>query len=198
MLDRIKGIVNSKDSIDEINVKLGQQQQLIEEMSDEQTTLKKDFSDIQQELRNITTMQQGIVKQLYENLTLLDETRFTLEKEVDDFKIVKSKLQKTVLEQLSQEFRKELQQEIDRLRTDVDSFNHLKHEVMAVAVRTTKLAGEIDKLAEISGKLKKEDFELSKFAQKLMQYDREKLRLMRQVDMLERLVSQERRRKAMH
>ena len=42
--------------------------------------------------------------------------------------------------------------------------------------------------------IKKEDFELTKYARHLMEADKEKLELMRKIDTLERLVSKIRRR----
>jgi len=196
MIDKIKGIINSKNSIDEINTKLLELDVQIGSVSKENSEIKQDFLDIKSELKEIATRQSKIVQELNDNLNMIIESRNKLEREVDDFKIMKNKMQKYVLEQMSEEFRKELIINIERLKTDVASFNELKKEVSIIALKSNKLWAEIDKLTEISGKIRKEDFELSRYAQKLMAEDREKLRLMRQVDALERLISHERRRKA--
>ena len=53
---------------------------------------------------------------------------------------------------------------------------------------------EIGKFVEISKNIRKEDFELTKFARHLLEMDREKLELMRKIDTMERLVSKIRRK----
>lgn len=198
MIDKIRGIINSKDAIDGINAKLEEQFLRLNIVSRENSELKKEFSQIKDDIKEITENQDKVVQQLNESLSKISEARKALEKEVDDFKILKSKMQKAILEQMSEDFRKELISNIERLKTDVASFNELKKEVEIIAIRTNKLGAEISKLIEISGRIKKEDFELAKYAQKILSADNEKLRLMRQIDVLERLISRERRRKAVY
>ncbi len=198
MIEKIKGIINSKDSIDEINAKLEEQFLRLNIVSRESSELKKEFSQIKEEIKDITEKQGKIMRELFESLNKISEARKVLEKEVDDFKILKSKMQKTMLEQMSDEFRRELMSNIERLKTDVASFNELKKEVESIAARTNKLGIEIEKLIHVSSRIKKEDFELTKYAQKILAADNEKLRLMRQIDVLERLISRERRRKAVY
>ena len=51
----------------------------------------------------------------------------------------------------------------------------------------------MNKFTEISRNIKQGDFELTKYANKLLEADKEKLELMRKIDTLERLISKMRR-----
>lgn len=196
MFDKIKGMVNSKEAVEELASRVGEQSFRLDVISKENNELKREFSDIRNDMKAIAKSQHSIMEELHANVSQVTQTRQRLEREIDDFKIMKSKLQQSLFEELSAEYRKELMVAIERLKTDVASFNELKSEIATIAGRTMKLSGEIEKLTLISSRIKREDFELSQYARKLMETDREKLRLMKQVDALERLISHERRRKS--
>jgi len=59
--------------------------------------------------------------------------------------------------------------------------------------KVNNLSSEIEKFTDISKNIRKEDFELTKFARQVLETDREKLELMRRIDTLERLISKTRR-----
>ena len=196
MFDKIKRIMQNKEAVDELSSRVGEQSFRLDVMAKENSELKREFSEIREELRYIAKAQRDITEELQGNISLVTESRQRLEREVDDFKIMKSRLQQSLFEQLSEEYRKELLVAIERLKADVASFNSLKQEIFSIAARTTRLAGEIDKLTAISSKIRKEDFELHQYAAVLQRQENEKIRLLRQIDALERLVSRERRKKS--
>ena len=69
----------------------------------------------------------------------------------------------------------------------------LKNELAGINSDVSKLHSEIDRLNKISSQVKSMDFDLVNYAKKLQADDSEKLRLLRQIDSLERLVSKMRR-----
>jgi len=62
-----------------------------------------------------------------------------------------------------------------------------------VARRTSEISVLLNNIAEIGRRIKKEDFELSRYANEIWRADKEKLELMRKIDTLERLIAQIRR-----
>ena len=82
----------------------------------------------------------------------------------------------------------------EALKKDAEDYNELRKKVAEILSRLNLTSEEINKFIEIGKSIKKEDFELTKFARNLMEMDREKLELMRKIDTLERLVSKIRRR----
>ena len=82
----------------------------------------------------------------------------------------------------------------ESLKKDAEEYNELRNKVAEILSRLNLTTNEISKFIEISRSIKKEDFELTRFARQLLEMDREKLELMRKIDTLERLVSKIRRR----
>ena len=87
----------------------------------------------------------------------------------------------------------ELKQQLERIKTDVNSYNELKRELTIINNTITKLDAEIKKFTEISQHIKAKDFELEKYSRELSKRDNEKLELMKKIDTLERLLGKERR-----
>ena len=78
-------------------------------------------------------------------------------------------------------------------KKDSDNYNELKENINKITEKVNNLSEEINKFTEISRNIKKEDFELTRFAHQLIEMDKEKLELMQKIDTLERLVSKMRR-----
>ncbi|MBI3034421.1 hypothetical protein HYY72_04640 [Candidatus Woesearchaeota archaeon] len=108
-----------------------------------------------------------------------------LEDSVTDLKLLKSQLQSRVAEKIESEFRVLL----SRFEKDVESIGRMKAEMAGFASEASRLKAEVERLNRISSSIKSADFELADYARRLAADDAEKLRLMRQIDSLERLVS---------
>ena len=97
------------------------------------------------------------------------------------------------MEKFEEELQKDLQVNRESLKKDAEDYSELRKRVAEILSRLNMTSGEINKFLEISRSIRKEDFELTKFARHLLETDREKLELMRKIDTLERLVSKIRR-----
>jgi hypothetical protein len=107
---------------------------------------------------------------------------------------LKGQLQRKILDKFEEELQKDLQINREALKKDTEDYNELRKKAAEILSKLNLTTEEINKFIEISKSIKKEDFELTKFARHLLEMDREKLELMRKIDTLERLVSKIRKR----
>ena len=187
MLQKIKDLMRIKEEIDVINKNTGENSRIISDLKNELESLKKEL------IENKKT-QDEFLKNFKENLFVIKNLREDFGKELYEFKLLKSQLQRKILEKFEEELQKDLQINRENLKKDAEDYNELRKKVAEILSRLNLTSEEINKFIEIGKSIKKEDFELTKFARNLMEMDREKLELMRKIDTLERLVSKIRRR----
>ena len=187
MLQKIKELMKTKEDMDLINKNLEEGNKLTSELRIELESLKK-------ELIENKKIQDDFLKNFKENLFVIKNLREDFGKEIYEFKLLKGQLQRKLLEKFEEELQKDLEVSRDSLRKDTDDYNELRKKVAEILSRLNMTTEEINKFIEISRSIKKEDFELTRFARQLIEMDREKLELMRKIDTLERLVSKIRRR----
>ncbi len=186
MLQKIKDLMRIKEEIDVINKNTEENSRIISDLKIQLEQLKK-------ELIEIKTTGQEFLKSFKENLFVIKNLREDFGKEIYEFKLLKAQLQKRILEKFEEELQKDLEINRDALRKDTEDYNELRKKVAEILSRLNLTGEEINKFIEIGKSIKKEDFELTKFARHLMEMDNEKLELMRKIDTLERLVSKIRR-----
>jgi uncharacterized phage infection (PIP) family protein YhgE len=186
MFDKIKDLMKIKESIDEINSKLNSTTTELDE-------LKKEIKNLAEESAKLKNNQQEFFLSFKENIDLIKTIREDLEKEAYNFKLLQNHLQARILDKFESEIRENLMKPIEKLKMDAEAFRILKDKVAEIAIYSEELSKEIAKLMLISKNIKKEDFELTKFADKIFEADNEKLRLMKDVDSLQRLIAKMRR-----
>lgn len=186
MLQKIKDLMNIKQEIDSINLNIGENNRIISELKTELISLKKDLIELKND-------QSEFLKSFRENLFVIKNLREDFGKEIYEFKLLKGQMQRKILEKFEEELQKDLEINRNALKKDSEDYNELRKKVAEILFRLNLTTEEISKFIEISKNIKKEDFELTKFARQLIEMDREKLELMRKIDTLERLVSKIRR-----
>ena len=187
MIQKIKDLMKVKDDIDVINTNIEENNRLISELKGQLEVLREDF-------KQTKSMQNEFLKNFKDNLDVIKNLREDFGKEVFEFKMLKGQLQKKILEKFEEELQKDLNINRDSLKKDVEDYNELRKNVSEMIARLNLTGEELNKFLGISKNIKKEDFELTKFARQLIDMDKEKLELMRKIDALERLVSKIRRR----
>ena len=190
MIQKIKDLITIKEQIDVIKNNLNYTTNSMNDLKTEIGTLKQ---QINEDISSINDKNNEFFKNFDENLNLIKTTKQNFEKELFDFKLLKSQMQKKIIEKFEDELDKELKIQIGTLRTDADSYNELKENITKIADKVNNLSEEINKFTAISSSIKKEDFELTRFANQLREADKEKLELMEKINTLERLVSKMRR-----
>ena len=153
-------------------------------------TLKQ---NINENIASINEKNNELLKNFNENMDSIKNIKNDFEKELFQFKLLKTQMQKQILEKFEEELGKELNIQSEKLKSDAESYNELKENISSISQKTNSLSEEMNKFIDISRNIKKEDFELTRFANKLMDMDKEKLVLMEKINTLERLVSKMRR-----
>ena len=187
MINKIKDLMRTKEGIDEINKKVEENSKIISDLKNELELLRKGLIETK-------SGQQEFLKEFRENIFVIKNLKEDFGKEIYEFKMLKAQLQKKILEKFEEELRNDLEINREDLRKDAHDYNELKKKAAEIMSRLNLTIAEISKFIEIGKSIKKEDFELSKFARHLIDMDREKLNLMRKIDSLERLVSKIRRK----
>jgi len=190
MIQKIKDLLAIKEQIDVIKNNLNYTTNSMNDLKTEIGSLKQQINDNQNDIQNKNN---EFFKNFSENVDVIKELRHDFEKELFDFKLLRSSLQKKILEKFEEEVGKELKIQIDTLKNDFETFNELKENIALISEKVNTLSPEINKFIAISSNIKKEDFELTRFTNKIFEMDKEKLELMNKIDTLERLVSKIRR-----
>ncbi len=186
MIQKIRDVLKTKEDIDLMNRNIGENNRITSELKVELESLKIGLSESKKS-------QDEFLKNFKENLFVIKNLREDFGKELYEFKLLKGQLQKKILEKFEEELQKDLEVNREALRKDTNDYAELRKKVAEILSRLNLTGEEISKFIEISRSIKKEDFELTRFARQLIEADREKLELMRKIDTLERLVSKIRR-----
>lgn len=186
MIQKIKSLFEIEGKISEINSKINDSNAKISELNGNFSEFKKNFSEIK-------VSQDELLKNLKDNIDTIRILREDFEKELYEFNLMKSQTQKKILDKFEQELQKDLELGREALKKDVEDYGELRKRMGDMALKLNSANDGILKFIEISRSIRKEDFELTKFARQLFDADREKLEMMRKIDTLERLVSKLRR-----
>ena len=190
MMQKIKDLMTMKEQIDVIKNNLNYTTNSMNNLKTEIESLKQQISD---NIGDINNKNNEFFKNFDENLNIMKNLRHEFEKELFDFKLLRSQMQKKIIEKFEEELGKELKIQIDTLKNDSNTYNELKENITKITDKVNNLGEEINKFTAISSNIKKEDFELTTFANQLLEMDKEKLEMVRKIDTLERLLSKMRR-----
>ncbi len=186
MIQKIKDLLRIKEDISELSKKFDENLELTKEFN-------QNIRGMKEEIDSLKASQNDMVVKFKEDSASIRETKEELRKEVNDFKILKSRLEIKLVESFEEEIKKDLIPRFERLEKHVREFESLGEGVKIIATRVVSLSSELEKFCDISKNLKKEDFELTQFANKLKSMENDKLDLLRKIDSLERLISKMRR-----
>lgn len=186
MIQKIRDLMQIESLIKDINNR-------VDENSSCVGNLKDEFGKINSNLASIYAKQDDFLKKFKDNVESIKEVREELRQEMYDFKLLKSQMQNTIIRKFEEELDKELKINLDKFKEDCGKLEKVEEGMLKSNSSILKLTEEIEKLVEISKNIKKEDFELTKFADKVLESDKEKLELMRRIDTLERLISRMRK-----
>jgi chromosome segregation ATPase len=190
MIQKIRDLIETKEHIDQIKNNLKYTTNSVSELKNEINSLRE---NVNASIDDMGAKNAEFLKEFKENTEIISNVRHDFEKEIFQFKLLKAQLQKKILEKFEEELDQELKLQMDNLKSDSEIYNELKENIKEISAKVNGLSGEIEKFKAISQNIKREDFELTKFAKHLLEMDKEKLELMRKIDTLERLVSKIRR-----
>ncbi|MFT4343925.1 MAG: hypothetical protein ACMXYE_04225 [Candidatus Woesearchaeota archaeon] len=190
MIGRITKAVKSVEDIDALRESIEKSTNALQKAVTRVESVEKKLQD-ESEARKEAF--QKLEKQHTAMLQSSERVIKEFEKELASFKTLKSQLQTEVITRVTQDIKKEVQTYITNIKDKMEELHSASKEIHSMSERTGKVLHAMDSVVAVSSGIKKQDFELHKYARVLEQNDREKLALMKRIDSLERLVSQMRR-----
>jgi len=193
MLSELKETLSGKKT-DKLATELVESKEIQQEHSQKISTLKGELAEAKSSIVALTAKQQQLINENTNALRTVKELKEQLEESIESIKVLSSTIQNHLVRKITDEI-STMSHEIS---SKLSGSEKLKREIEEIATNVKdelrSLTEEIKRLQTVSSHIKAEDFELSKFADQLTAADNEKLRLMRQIDSLQRLVSSLRRR----
>jgi chromosome segregation ATPase len=190
MLQKIKELMTVKEEVGKINEKLNLTTSSVRNLQNELELLREESHE---HVKNINEKNNEFFRNFDENVNLMKNIKENFEKELFDFKLLKSQTQKKILEKFEEELQKELNIKLEGLNKDADQYNELKGQISNITLKVNDLSEEMNKFLAISKNIKERDFEMTHFAKQLIDMDKEKLELMRKIDTMQKLVGRMRR-----
>lgn len=190
MIDKVRGLFQLKESMDEISIRSRQNRNDVAEMRNDIANLKGEFARAAVEQKNL-------IEQIQKDISSISQLREEFQKELFDFKLIKSQVQSKILAKFDEELERELKIYLENLKKGVDEYGSNKTKIDSAMRNIDDFGKEIAKFTEISKNIKIGDFELTRYAQTLNQRDRERIELLRKIDYLEKVISKERRMNAL-
>ena len=186
MINKIKQLMKTDEIIEAINRKIDSTNNNIGELNMKVENSLKEINSLKSE-------QAELLKALKSNSNETSGIMEALKAEIFEFKLLKSQLQRKLLEKFEEGLKKEMSSGIDIMRRDAEEYNEARKNLNETMKRITSINEDVAKFIDISRSIKKEDFQLSNFAKQVSYADSEKIRLMMRVEQLEGMISKMRR-----
>ena len=116
MIHKIKELINVKKELVSIT-------DSIKDNGDALNLYNEKFSSFEKELTSLKENQQQFLDGFKDNMDIIKNISEELKKEVYDFKLLKSQVQNKIVDKFEEEIKSELKINLDRLNTDLDSYN---------------------------------------------------------------------------
>ena len=195
MLNKIKGLMESEEKIREIHDKLNSHNENLTTQSEIIQTMHSEVSNLRTNLTDMHEKNSEHVNQIMQELDDIKNIKSQINDELDDLKLLKTQIKNQLVQELTKDFKTELQANVERIKTDVKSYNDMKQSLHSITSSIEQVKTEINKFNRIAVNIKETDFTLEKNAKKLKDFSDEKYELLKKIDVLERMVGKERRRK---
>ncbi len=186
---RLAEVLQSKE-LNELAEKLKANNEALERQNSAIAELEKRLASLDAEVSKISEANRSVISSIQTAESSIKGLNEELADSISDLKILKTQLQSKIGDKIEAEFKALL----SRFEKDVESVSKLSREMQGITTEVATLKTEIEKLTKIGSTVKTMDFELTNYAKRLTADDAEKLRLMRQIDTLERMISKLRRR----
>ncbi len=194
MFNKIKGLFESEAKIGEVHEKLSSQNESLKQQAEIIQGMHSDISNIKSNMDAFHSQSNEHLALLKQDMTEIKQIKDLLKSELDEMKLLKTHIKQKLVEDLTRDFKSELQTHVERIKTDVKSYNDSKQSLQAITLRLEQLKVEMEKFTRIASFVKENDFEMDKYAKRLKEFSDEKHELMLKIDALERLIGKERRR----
>jgi len=189
----LKDILKTKEGLDKINSSIQEQTKIIKENKKELEVLQKQNSESISSLKEFSKQQNTLLAKSEELISHIHNAAHEMQKELDDLKVMKSRMQNKIMDEVTTSFKKEIGSYVEDLRKEIDSYRSAKKVMDESLKEIQNVKGEFEKFNSVASQIKAGDFELTKFANKVFAEDRNKLELLKRIDTLEKVIANQRR-----
>lgn len=130
---------------------------------------------------------EGLSQEKYEKVQKVGDE---FEKRLRSFDLLLGKIENKVFSKLNEN----ISNQLDMFRREIKDFSNTKERVQEMTQIMGELKKEAAKVSDVTTKIKQNDYELNKYAKALEKTDREKLRLMKENEKLQKLIGALRRK----
>ncbi len=187
-----KNAEDVKQKVEEVNMqfmqRFGELNALLKQSHD---AYNNRLNSIEVQLQQLSVRFAGEAEKFGEHLQAITKAREDVEKSTRAFGDVQRKVESMLQEQLGSIIR----ESVEKLKLDAGQYAQVKREIEQISVRLNELSEQMLKFRKIAEEIKSADFQLNKYAAELEKSDNEKVKLMKEVDDLQRLVARMRREK---
>jgi len=186
MLQKIKDMGNMSAALKALTTAFSEHVTVMEKHTDKVNALGEAITSLEKSQTQLKT-------QLSQDRDDMSELREEFRKEITDFKLIKSRLEKKLSEKIDSEFQEALLPHFEKLEKHTSQFGDVQNNLSSVSKRVEQMSSRLDTFLEISSQIKTADFELDKHAKNLKIAESEKQHLLSKIDKLETLISKMRR-----
>jgi len=195
MINKIRNLANIDKELKELHEAMAKQSEAFGSLKSNIAVFRNEILNAKDELGKLKKEFVSYKDEFNEFMHELAKLKSDFSQIVNDLRNAKVELINKVSDNLVRKFSNEIMSHVERVKTDVKMYNEFHEFAKQYQQSLESIKQEIDKFKSISQQIKETDFELAKYAKKLAQNDKEKLRLMREIDTLKTLVSKERQKK---
>ena len=188
MISKIKEMVNLTEKLDELNKKLLENSEQINQLNEKVNSFNNNLTQAHESTKNLNTEHNKFKSDFQTNKDSVENNNIRFKELLNEFSMLKSSLPEKLFNQLDQE----LKPHLARIKTESKQFDNLNHDLTLITGELANIRKEIGNFKDIASKIKKEDFQLTGYAKKLEQEDRNKLKLLKEIDDLKRIIAKER------
>lgn len=195
MIKKIKAIMDVEGNLNNFGKEINKNTKSLDSMSKDISKIHENIKNLKNEFKTMSIESNKTIKQISDDMHLLKKSRELMQKELYEIKVLKSHIKEKLVKELLSDFRSEIQSNIDKIKVDAVSYNGVKSKMTNLVEEMSSIKNEFEKFIKISKHLKETDFHLVGYAKKLQIYEAEKQKLKKENEVLQRIVSQERRHK---
>jgi len=193
VLSKIKDVLKVQESLGELTKAVKEQTKAVQKLSEEFDESKKEIKNHSKQIKELKDNQEKSIKDLEKTIQSLNKNNYELRKEIDTFKLSKANLHNHAVNEL----KKSLKEAADSLKNEKADYNKAQKAINELTENISKnyevFSKEIQRLVNVSNKIKEADFELTKHAKNLDRYENEKLKFIREIDKLETMIARMKR-----
>ncbi len=185
MLDKIRGLMKTSESIDDIRSDQKKAHKELKELQDEIKNVKKELIEMQKANNDFKKSLENSSKSFGDTAQSLNNLKTEFERSLDRINLLNMDLQK----KMQKELEEKVGVVVKEFKDKVSPYKDIEKLSEEVSSQLKTVVAELQKFQAISKTINEKDFELVKFGRMLEQNDREKLDMIKKIESLEKIMA---------